>query len=164
MSKVSAQTLLDDTWAVEGVTALLPDTHFAVVVFRDFRNPAGEYELLQPMTRDPAQVEHALGRIRTSSNPTPGNGPAESYNLAFHNSCSDPAIGWRPEARKRPARLGRCRTERGGHCRTSRVQGSLPGSARTLDAAGARAHARHGPNADHGARSLGLYDGCAWLL
>lgn len=100
MSKVSAQTLRDDTRAVEGVTALLPDTHFAVVVFRDFRNPAGEYELLQPMTRDPAQVEHALDRIRTSSNPTPGNGPAESYNLAFHNSYSDPAIGWRPEARK----------------------------------------------------------------
>ena len=100
MSKVLAQTLSDATRTVEGVTALLPDTHFAVVVFRDFKSPAGEYELLQPMTRDRTQVEHALGRIRTSSNPTPGNGPAESYNLAFHNSYSDPAIGWRSEARK----------------------------------------------------------------
>jgi hypothetical protein len=100
MSNVLAQTLSDATRTVEGVTALLPDTHFAVAVFRDFKNPAGEYELLQPMTRDRTQVEHALGRIRTSSNPTPGNGPAESYNLAFHNSYSDPAIGWRSEARK----------------------------------------------------------------
>ena len=100
MSNVIAQARRDATRTVEGVSALLPDSHFAVVVFRDFRNPAGEYELLQQMTRDQAQVEHALSDIRTSSNPTPGNGPAESYNLAFNKSYSDPAIGWRQEARK----------------------------------------------------------------
>jgi hypothetical protein len=106
MGKVLAQTERDATGALQGVTALLPNTHFAVVVFRDFNNPAGEYELLQQMTSDRAQVGHALSRIKTSSNPTRGNGSAESYNLAFHKSYSDPAIGWRPEARKVVVVLG----------------------------------------------------------
>src|SRR5437867_9727633 len=62
----------------DGVTSLLPDTRFAVVVFRDRGNPAGEYEPLQPFTSDPALVKTALGRVRTAYNPNAGNGPAES--------------------------------------------------------------------------------------
>jgi hypothetical protein len=84
----------------DGVISLLPDTRFSVVVFRDHGNPAGEYELLQPFTGDPADVKAALGRIKTAFNPSPDNGPAESYNLAFRRSYSDDQMGWRPSARK----------------------------------------------------------------
>lgn len=106
MTKAIAQAARDGTHIVDGVTSVLPDTQFAVVVFRDYENPAGEYELLQPMTRDPDRVQAALGRIKTSSNPSPLNGPAESYNLAFQNSYRDDAIAWRPEARKVVVVLG----------------------------------------------------------
>lgn len=83
-----------------GVISVLPATRFSVVVFRDHGNPAGEYELLQPFTSDPLAVKTALGKIKASFNPSPDNGPAESYNLAFRNSYSDPAMGWRSSARK----------------------------------------------------------------
>jgi hypothetical protein len=84
----------------DGVISLLPDTRFSVVVFRDNGNRAGEYELLQPFTHDTSAVRTALGRIKTASNPSPDNGPAESYNLAFERSYSDAQMGWRPSARK----------------------------------------------------------------
>src|SRR5438093_12767954 len=59
MSNVIAQARRDATRTVEGATALQADTHFAVVVFRDFRNPASQVERLQHRTRDQAQVGRA---------------------------------------------------------------------------------------------------------
>jgi hypothetical protein len=92
--------------AVSGVSSFLPDSRFAVVVFRDHGNPAGEYQLLQPLTADAARVQDGLNRVTTHSNPSPDNGPAESYNLAFQKSYSDARIGWRPLARKIVVVLG----------------------------------------------------------
>jgi len=92
--------------AVSGVSSLLPDSRFAVVVFRDHGNPAGEYQLLQPLTADAAKVQDGLNRVTSHSNPSPDNGPAESYNLAFQKSYSDARIGWRPSARKLVVVLG----------------------------------------------------------
>jgi von Willebrand factor type A domain len=92
--------------ALAGVTSLLPDSRFAVVVFRDHGNPAGEYQLLQPLTNDVSQADAALNRVTAHSNPSPDNGLAESYNLAFRQSYSDPRIGWRPSARKIVVVLG----------------------------------------------------------
>lgn len=92
--------------AVSGVASFLPDSRFAVVVFRDHGNPAGEYQLLQPLTADAAKVQDGLNRVTTHSNPSPNNGPAESYNLAFQKSYSDARIGWRPSARKIVVVLG----------------------------------------------------------
>jgi hypothetical protein len=92
--------------AVAGVSELLPDTRFAIVVFRDHGNPAAEYQLLQPLTDDDAKVQDALNRVSTHSNPSPSNGLAESYNLAFRESYSDSRIGWRPTARKVVVVLG----------------------------------------------------------
>jgi hypothetical protein len=79
-------------------TGLLPDIHFAVVVFRNSQASLGEYELLQPFTGDTSQVKNALGRVKTK--PYAGKGGAESYNLAFQRSYSDDKMGWRPSARK----------------------------------------------------------------
>jgi hypothetical protein len=45
-------------------------------------------------------VKSAFGRIKTAYNPSPDNGPAESYNLAFRKSYSDERMGWRPDARR----------------------------------------------------------------
>jgi len=92
--------------AVSGVSSFLPDSRFAVVVFRDHGNPAGEYQLLQPLTGDAAKVQDGLNRVTTHSNSSPDNGPAESYNLAFQKSYSDARIGWRPSARKIVVVLG----------------------------------------------------------
>jgi hypothetical protein len=77
-----------------------PEARFAVVQFRDKGNPAGEYELLQPMTGDLAAIEAALGRLEPSSNPSPGNVFAESYTLAFQRARTDASIGWTSATRK----------------------------------------------------------------
>jgi hypothetical protein len=85
---------------VDGVRAVLPNSRFAVVVFRDFGSSGPEYELLQPLTSDTALLHVAFSRVVTRTNPSAGNGPAESYNLAFHMSYSDDRLGWRANAEK----------------------------------------------------------------
>jgi hypothetical protein len=106
MAAAIAKAKSEGVGALRGISSLLPDSRFAVVVFRDHGNPAGEYQLLQPLTSDAAKVQEALNRVTTHSNPSPNNGPAESYNLAFHMSYSDARIGWRPSARKIVVVLG----------------------------------------------------------
>jgi von Willebrand factor type A domain len=85
---------------IEGVQRAAPGARFAVVSFRDFQNPAGEYEVLQPLTSDAGLVQGAIDRLRTVGNPAPGNVAAESYNLMFRRSHTDQALGWSPESRK----------------------------------------------------------------
>ena len=85
---------------LQDIIAVLPGTRLGVVSFRDYMNPAGEYEVLQPLTPDRAATEAALKKLKTARNPIPGNGLAESYNLAFHNSYSDETLGWRADSRK----------------------------------------------------------------
>lgn len=85
-------------------TALLPDIHFAVVVFRNHQASLGEYQLLQPFTADTSRLKDAIGRVKTK--PYAGKGGAESYNLAFQRSYSDNQMGWRPSARKIVVVLG----------------------------------------------------------
>jgi hypothetical protein len=106
MASAIAKAKSEGVRALSGISSLLPDSRFAVVVFRDHGNPAGEYQLLQPLSSDAAQVQGALNRVTTHSNPSPNNGPAESYNFAFHQSYSDARIGWRPSARKIVVVLG----------------------------------------------------------
>jgi hypothetical protein len=99
MASAIAQAKQSGVAITDGVIQLLPDTRFSVVVFRDHGNPAGEYELVQPFTKDESLVKSAFGKIKTAFNPSPDNGPAESYNLAFKRSYSD-QMGWRQDARK----------------------------------------------------------------
>jgi hypothetical protein len=106
MGTAIARAKSEGARALSGVSSLMPDSRFAVVVFRDHGNPAGEYQLLQPLTSDTAQADDALNRVTTHSNPSPQNGLAESYNLAFRESYSDARIGWRPSARKIVVVLG----------------------------------------------------------
>ena len=100
MASAIAQARQSGVGITAGILQLLPDTRFSVVAFRDHGNPAGEYQLVQPFTKDEELVKSAFGRIETTHNPSPDNGPAESYNLAFRNSYSDNQMGWRPNARK----------------------------------------------------------------
>jgi hypothetical protein len=93
-----AQT--DGRRIVERVRQALPDTRFAVVSFRDYDNPSGDYGVLRPMTDDVGAVHDALMKLRAVENSSPFNTFAEEYNLALHRSYTDPTIGWRPEARK----------------------------------------------------------------
>src|SRR4029079_6141864 len=88
MASAVARAKSEGARAVSGVSSLLPGSRFAVVVLRDRGNPAGEYQLLQPLTSDAAKVQAALNGVTTHSNSTPGNGPAESYNMAFQNRYS----------------------------------------------------------------------------
>ena len=106
MSTAIARAKSEGVRALSGVSSLLPDSRFAVVVFRDHGNPAGEYQLLQSLTSDATQADDALNRVTTYSNPSPQNGLAESYNLAFEQSYSDARVGWRPSARKIVVVLG----------------------------------------------------------
>jgi hypothetical protein len=106
MATAIAQAKAEGLRALSNVSTLLPDTRFAIVVFRDHRNPAGEYQLLQPLTGDVRQADAALHRVTTPSNPSPGNGLAESYNLAFQQSYGDARMGWRPGARRIVVVLG----------------------------------------------------------
>jgi hypothetical protein len=85
---------------VAGVQSVVPDARFGIVSFRDHGNPGGEYETLQPLTADTAAIRAALGRLQAVRNDSPDNLVVESYNLAFHRSYTDDAVGWRPDARK----------------------------------------------------------------
>ena len=96
---VARAKALGDT-LVAGVVGDLANARIAVVEFRDPGNPAGEYQLLQPMTADTQAVTAAIGKLATSQNPTPGNVAEESYNLAFHQSWADTRMGWRDDSRK----------------------------------------------------------------
>jgi hypothetical protein len=85
---------------VKDIVEILPGTRLGVVSFRDFQNPAGEYEVLQPLTVSREEAEAGLQKLRTARNPIPHNGLAESYNLLFRNSYSDATLGWRTDSRK----------------------------------------------------------------
>jgi hypothetical protein len=85
---------------VDGVRNIVPDARFGVVSFRDRSNPGGEYQTLQPLTADTGAVQRALSTLQASTFSSPTKPPEESYNLAFHRSYDDNALGWRPDARK----------------------------------------------------------------
>jgi hypothetical protein len=90
----------DGASIVKQVRDAFPDTRFAVVSFRDYGNPSGDYELVQPMTDDLGAVQAAFAKLRPASNPSPFNTFAEEYNLLLHKSYTDAATNWRPQARK----------------------------------------------------------------
>jgi hypothetical protein len=97
MADAIARTASQASQLTSSTMGLLPDIHFAVVVFRDNDASLGEYQLLQPFTADTSRVKNALDRVKTTP---PGKADAESYNLAFQRSYSDDRMGWRPSARK----------------------------------------------------------------
>ena len=94
-----AQAKQDSERLIAGFENVAPDLRVGVVVFRYYRHPAGEYELLQPLTDDDAAVHSALDRVRAVPNPA-AVGTEAAYSFLFRRSYSDPAFGWRPEARK----------------------------------------------------------------
>lgn len=95
-----AQAKQDGERLVAGLRQVHSDVRVGVVVFRDYRNPAGEYELLQAPTDDLAAVDAALEKVRPVGNPDPENGVAESYSLLFRKSYTDPQLAWRAGAMK----------------------------------------------------------------
>ena len=86
---------------VSAVGGFAPNTRFAVVSFRDRFYPGGQYTLVTPMTSSKEVVSSAIGKLQAVSTTDPvRDQDAEAYNLLFHNSYSDPDIGWHPAARK----------------------------------------------------------------
>jgi hypothetical protein len=86
---------------ISSVTPLAPGTRFAVASFRDRWYPGGEYTLLSHMTGNAAELVAAIGRLKVVSTTNPATVDyAEAYNRLFHETYTDPHIGWRPASRK----------------------------------------------------------------
>jgi len=84
------------------LAALIPDLRVSVVDFRDYpREPYGEagdwpYRLVQPLTGDRGAVIAALQGLVAGG----GGDPPEAYTRVLYESYSDPALRWRPGARR----------------------------------------------------------------
>ena len=84
------------------LTGLIPDIQFGVVDLRDYHpEPYGDpgdwpYMLRQGITGDQMAVQTA---INATSHYGGGDAP-EAYTRALYESYSDPAIGWRADARR----------------------------------------------------------------
>jgi hypothetical protein len=100
MGQSIEQAQKDGASILARVSDLFPGTRFAVVSFRDYGNPSGEYDVLRPMTADIGAIQTAFRKLRPASNPSPFNTSAEEYNLLLHKSYTDASIDWRPHARK----------------------------------------------------------------
>jgi hypothetical protein len=86
---------------ISSVTPLAPGTRFAVASFRDRYYPGGEYTLLSHMTGNVAELVAAIQRLKAVSTTNPAVVDyAEAYNRLFHETYTDPDIGWRPASRK----------------------------------------------------------------
>ena len=152
MGNAIAQAQAAGVGILNGVVSLLPDTEFSVVVFRDHGNPAGELPASAAGSpSDTGVVKTAIGKIKTSYNPCPCNGLAESYNLAFHESYSDSALGWRPDSRKIVVVFGDAEPNGVGTEKLPGCKDTFAGPRTPLDATGAcreascASLARHGP-------------------
>jgi hypothetical protein len=95
MGPTIAQAKVEATDIVNMVQAGVADTQFAVVQFKD-SGDSPEYQLVQGMTTSAAAVQTAINGLSAGG----GGDAPEAYNLVFHNSYTDPAIAWRPDARK----------------------------------------------------------------
>ncbi|HSP72116.1 MAG TPA: vWA domain-containing protein, partial [Gaiellaceae bacterium] len=117
----SMQSTINDAKAdanaiVSGVNSLGADTQYAIVQFKDFCTDTAptsgpgctllggsvypgdypEYQVVQPLTSSATDVSNALNTLSADG----GGDAPEAYNLVFHNSYSDPSIGWRAGTRK----------------------------------------------------------------
>lgn len=95
MGQAIRQAQRDAQKLVVAVRAAVPGARFGVVQFKD-AGETPEYELLRPMTTDPAAIADALGRLVAGGG---GDNP-EAYNAVFRNSYADKATGWRTDSRK----------------------------------------------------------------
>lgn len=94
-----AQAKQDSERLIARLEDVAPDLRVGVVVFRYHRHPAGDYDLLQPLTDDDAAVHLALDRVRAVPNPG-ATGTEAAYSFLFRKSYSDPSFAWRSGARK----------------------------------------------------------------
>jgi hypothetical protein len=93
-----SQAKADANAIVNGVQAVVPDTQFAVVQFKD-AGDSPEYQVVQGMTASAGPVQSAINGLSAGG----GGDAPEAHNLVFHNSYTpalDGAIGWRAGTRK----------------------------------------------------------------
>jgi uncharacterized repeat protein (TIGR02543 family) len=95
MSGSIEQAQADSKTLVTDVQSKYPGALFAVVQFKDYVDDP-EYQLLQPMTADPNQVNAAIDTMSAGG----GGDLPEAYNLVFQRSVTDSATGWRTDSRK----------------------------------------------------------------
>jgi hypothetical protein len=94
-AKHDAQTILSS------VTQFTPNARFAVASFRDRFYPGGQYSLLSSFSSNSTVLVAAIAKLNAVNTTNAAKDTnAEAYNLLFHQSYSDPRIGWNPNARK----------------------------------------------------------------
>ena len=106
MRSAIEQAKRDGASIITRVRDAFPEARFAVVSFRDYGNPGGDYEVLQPMTGDLGALQAAFAGLHLVRNSSRFNTDAEEYNLLFQKSYTDATVGWRSEARKMVFVLG----------------------------------------------------------
>lgn len=102
MEKVLSGAKDEATQIMAKLSALTPDTQFAVVDFRDYPvEPFGEYNdfpylLRQSVTDNSRLIQRAINQTYHDG----GKDAPESYSRVFYESYSDSSIGWRTDARR----------------------------------------------------------------
>jgi hypothetical protein len=85
----------DAAGVVADVRRTIPGARFALTQFRDVGDDP-EYELVQPLTGSGTALADAASTLSGAG----GGDSAEGYAAAFEQTSTDPAIGYRPEARR----------------------------------------------------------------
>lgn len=94
-AKQDAQVILSS------VSQFTANARFAVVSFRDRFYPGGDYTLLSSFNSSSDALVAALDKLKAVDTTNAAKDTnAEAYNLLFHQTYSDPHIGWDPSARK----------------------------------------------------------------
>jgi hypothetical protein len=94
-AKQDAQAILSS------VSQFTPNARFAVASFRDRFYPGGEYSLLSSFSSSNSTLVAAIAKLHAVDTLNAAKDTnAEAYNLLFHQSYSDPRIGWNPDSRK----------------------------------------------------------------
>jgi hypothetical protein len=94
-AKQDAQTILSS------VSQFTSNARFAVASFRDRFYPGGQYSLLSSFSSSSSALVAAIAKLKAvNTTDAAKDTNAEAYNLLFHQSYSDPNIGWNPNARK----------------------------------------------------------------
>jgi hypothetical protein len=94
-AKQDAQVILSS------VSQFTSNARFAVASFRDRYYPGGQYTLLSSFSSSSDALVAALTKLEAvDTTDAAKDTNAEAYNLLFHETYSDPHIGWNPSARK----------------------------------------------------------------
>lgn len=97
MDNVLASARQNAAQIVNNLTGDLSDVRFGLIGLTDYDVQGPVYQLFQPFTSNPADMQNAIGNLRTQRG---GFTFPEAYSRALYESYSDPDISWRNDARR----------------------------------------------------------------